>query len=97
MPNETQVVYVSPLKALSNDVQKNLEVPLAEIAALAAQRRHPARADPHRGAHRRYAGLRSAQQMGKQPPHILVTTPESLLHSADRGDARARCCAPRAP
>ncbi len=35
LPDETQVVYVSPLKALSNDVHRNLEVPLAEIAALA--------------------------------------------------------------
>jgi len=36
LPNTTEVVYVSPLKALSNDVHKNLEVPLAEIAELAA-------------------------------------------------------------
>ena len=35
LKDETQVVYVSPLKALSNDVHRNLEVPLAEIAALA--------------------------------------------------------------
>src|SRR5579884_1511888 len=38
LPDETQVVYVSPLKALSNDVQKNLETPLSEIAALAVRR-----------------------------------------------------------
>ena len=38
LPDTTQVVYVSPLKALSNDIQKNLEVPLAEIAALARER-----------------------------------------------------------
>ena len=36
LPDETQVVYVSPLKALSNDVQKNLDLPLSQIAA----RRH---------------------------------------------------------
>src|SRR5919201_1817664 len=35
LADETQVVYVSPLKALSNDVHRNLEAPLAEIAALA--------------------------------------------------------------
>src|SRR3954467_9092028 len=35
LPDETQVVYVSPLKALSNDVHRNLETPLAEIAGLA--------------------------------------------------------------
>src|SRR6478609_3325306 len=36
--DRTEVVYVSPLKALSNDIQKNLEVPLAEISRLAGQR-----------------------------------------------------------
>src|SRR5262245_56991506 len=41
LADETHVVYVSPLKALSNDVQKNLEKPLAEIAALAAERGIP--------------------------------------------------------
>src|ERR1700678_4711540 len=35
---ETEVFYVSPLKALSNDVHKNLEVPLADISALAVKR-----------------------------------------------------------
>src|SRR5690349_20305519 len=35
LADETQVVYVSPLKALSNDIHRNLEVPLAEIGALA--------------------------------------------------------------
>src|SRR5216684_3146049 len=34
LPDETQVVYVSPLKALSNDIRKNLQEPLAEIRAL---------------------------------------------------------------
>src|SRR5882762_7560173 len=38
LPDRVEMVYVSPLKALSNDVQKNLETPLAEIAALAAER-----------------------------------------------------------
>jgi ATP-dependent Lhr-like helicase len=41
LPDRTQVVYVSPLKALSNDVHKNLEVPLAEIAELARLRGVP--------------------------------------------------------
>ena len=35
LPDRTEIVYVSPLKALSNDVHKNLEIPLAEISALA--------------------------------------------------------------
>src|SRR5438876_6200427 len=38
LPDETEVVYVSPLKALSNDVQKNLEIPLRDISDLAAQK-----------------------------------------------------------
>src|SRR5216684_3672748 len=38
LPDHTEVVYVSPLKALSNDIHKNLELPLAEISALAAAR-----------------------------------------------------------
>src|SRR5579884_4462794 len=41
LTDETQVVYVSPLKALSNDVHRNLEVPLSEIAALAEKRGIP--------------------------------------------------------
>src|ERR1700684_4512222 len=41
LSNETEVVYVSPLKSLSNDVHKTLEVPLAEIAKLAARRGIP--------------------------------------------------------
>src|ERR1700757_4645725 len=36
--DETEVVYVSPLKALSNDIRKNLDIPLAEITALAAEK-----------------------------------------------------------
>ncbi|HTV81036.1 MAG TPA: DEAD/DEAH box helicase [Acidobacteriaceae bacterium] len=74
---ETEVVYVSPLKALSNDVHKNLEVPLREIQQLALERGYlcpPVRAGVRTGdtppAERR--------AMLKSPPHILVTTPESL-------------------
>jgi ATP-dependent Lhr-like helicase len=77
LPEQTEVVYVSPLKALSNDVHKNLEQPLAEILALAAKR--GVELAPIR------AGLRTGdtpqadrQRMNRQRPHILVTTPESL-------------------
>jgi ATP-dependent Lhr-like helicase len=77
LPNETEVVYVSPLKALSNDVHKNLEVPLAEIAELAARRGIPF--SPIRTAVRTGDTPASERQhMSKQRPHILVTTPESL-------------------
>ncbi len=75
--NQTQVVYVSPLKALSNDVHKNLEVPLAEISELAARRGIPL--SPIRTAVRTGDTPSSERQrMGKDRPHILVTTPESL-------------------
>ena len=36
LPNQTQILYVSPLKALSNDIHKNLDIPLAGVAKLAA-------------------------------------------------------------
>jgi ATP-dependent Lhr-like helicase len=73
LPDETQVLYVSPLKALSNDVQKNLSRPLAEIRAL----------DPALPEVRvlvRTGDTTSSERasMTKRPPHVLVTTPESL-------------------
>ncbi len=75
--DQTEVLYVSPLKALGNDIQKNLEAPLGEILQLAGQRGllMPAiRTAVRTGdtlAHDRRAML-------ARPPHILVTTPESL-------------------
>ena len=75
--DRTEVLYVSPLKALSNDIQKNLEVPLGEILELAGQRgmlMPEIRTAVRTGdtlAHERRAML-------ARPPHILVTTPESL-------------------
>jgi ATP-dependent Lhr-like helicase len=73
----TQVVYVSPLKALSNDVQKNLEAPLREIQQLALERGYLC--PPIRTAVRTGDSLPAERRaMLKQPPHILVTTPESL-------------------
>ena len=78
LPAETSVVYVSPLKALSNDVHRNLEVPLAEIAALAREKGIPLA--PIRTAVRTGdTPARERQLMTREPPHILVTTPESLF------------------
>ncbi|MGA1999208.1 MAG: DEAD/DEAH box helicase [Terriglobales bacterium] len=77
LQNRTEVLYVSPLKALGNDIQKNLEVPLGEILQLAAERgllMPEIRTAVRTGdtlMHERRAMLR-------RPPHILVTTPESL-------------------
>jgi ATP-dependent Lhr-like helicase len=77
LADATQVVYVSPLKALSNDVQKNLEIPLGQIRELA---RHkgidlgPIRTAVRTGD----TPMAERQAMGRKPPHVLVTTPESL-------------------
>src|SRR5947208_5692285 len=75
--DETRVIYVSPLKALSNDIHKNLEEPLAGIrAALRAsgQRDVELRADVRTGD----TPAAKRQAIVKRPPHILVTTPESF-------------------
>ncbi len=77
IPAETRVVYVSPLKALSNDVHKNLELPLAQIREL-AERRGVALAPIRTAVRTGDTPMWERQQMGRQPPHILVTTPESL-------------------
>ena len=75
--DETQVVYVSPLKALSNDIQRNLEAPLAGIRdALRAQGRPDVEIRAWVRTGDTPPGER--QRMHRRPPHIVVTTPESL-------------------
>ncbi|HVU51015.1 MAG TPA: DEAD/DEAH box helicase [Polyangia bacterium] len=86
LPPRTSVVYVSPLKALSNDIRRNLEEPLAELRALAPELGYPAPAI--RTAVR--TGDTSQQERReavRKPPHVLVTTPESLyiLLTSDSG------------
>src|SRR5689334_16426922 len=77
LKDETRVVYVSPLKALSNDIHKNLEEPLAEIRALLkAETGHDLEVRSAVRTGDTPAATRLA--IAKQPPHILVTTPESL-------------------
>jgi len=77
LTDRTEVLYVSPLKALSNDIQKNLETPLAEIFQLAAERGMLMPAI--RTAVRTGDTLANERRaMLARPPHILVTTPESL-------------------
>src|SRR3989475_3541994 len=77
LTDEVHVLYISPLKALSNDIRRNLGDPLAEIEQLALELCY----QPH--------GIRTAlrtgdttqaerQEIVKKPPHILITTPESL-------------------
>src|SRR6202158_1093216 len=72
-----QVLYISPLKALGNDVQKNLDQPLFEIQQLAAERGYlmPGIRTMVRTGD---TPTRDCARMLKLPPHILVTTPESL-------------------
>src|SRR5262245_52551399 len=88
LPDAVQVLYVSPLKALSNDIRKNLQEPLAGIRA-----RLRALGLPD-------VGIRDAvrtgdtpaqerERMRREPPHILVTTPESLYILLTSGSGRA--------
>ena len=86
LPEETQIVYVSPLKALSNDIQHNLEQPLDGI--LEVLKNHDLPAVEIRTKVRTGDTPQSARAaMRKHPPHILVTTPESLyiLLTSDGG------------
>jgi ATP-dependent Lhr-like helicase len=77
LPDRTFVLYVSPLKALGNDIQKNLDGPLSEILARARQR--GLEIAPIRTAVRSGDTLMPERRaMLRTPPHILVTTPESL-------------------
>ncbi len=71
--DETQVLYVSPLKALGNDVQRNLAEPLAELRRL--EPRFPEVRVLVRSGDTPQTARAS---MRRRPPHILVTTPESL-------------------
>lgn len=89
--DRTEVLYVSPLKALGNDIQKNLEIPLGEILQMASERgllmpeiRTAVRTGDTLAKDRRL--------MLKRPPHILVTTPESLyiLLTAEKSRAILR-------
>ncbi len=84
--DETQVVYVSPLRALSNDIHKNLAEPrrgirqaLAELGLPPLELRAAVRTGDTPSSER--------QAMVRRPPHILVTTPESLylLLTSERG------------
>ena len=77
LPERTEVVYVSPLKALSNDIRRNLAEPLSEITALAEAEGTPL--EEIRVAVRTGdTPAKERQAMAKRPPHILITTPESL-------------------
>ena len=77
LEDKTYVVYVSPLKALSNDIHRNLEEPLAQLAERALTAGYgtlPVRAMIRTGD----TPASQRQAMLRRPPHILVTTPESF-------------------
>ena len=89
--DRTEVLYISPLKALGNDIQKNLEIPLGEILQLAGERgllMPQIRTAVRTGD----TLMQERRAMLKCPPHILVTTPESLyiLLTAERSRAILR-------
>ena len=91
----TEVVYVSPLKALAADIQQNLETPLAEIRATAAAM---GLAAPALRALLRTGDTPSSARaaMIKRPPHLLVTTPESLYLLVTSAKSRERLRSVRA-
>src|SRR3989449_11409057 len=81
LPDETQVLYVSPLKALANDVRMNLLEPLAEL------RRLPGVPEIRAAVRTGDTPQAERQALLRKPPHVLVTTPESfyLLLTSDGG------------
>ena len=77
LADATQVVYVSPLKALSNDIHRNLEAPLAGIRER-LRRSGLADVDIRTWVRTGDTPVAERERMRRRPPHILVTTPESL-------------------
>lgn len=77
LQDRTEVLYVSPLRALSNDIQKNLQSPLGEILLLAWQKA-TMMSEIRTAVRTGDTPQRERQSMLRRPPHILVTTPESL-------------------
>jgi ATP-dependent Lhr-like helicase len=75
--NGTQVVYISPLKALGVDIKKNLDEPLAEIATIAKELGSAA-PDIRVGVRSGDTPASQRASMLKRPPQLLITTPESL-------------------
>jgi Lhr-like helicase len=78
LDDRIHVVYVSPLKALNNDIHRNLAEPLAGIRAAAAEQ---GVALPELRAAVRTGDTPAPERaaMSRRPPHVLITTPESLF------------------
>jgi ATP-dependent Lhr-like helicase len=77
LADETQIVYVSPLKALSNDIQRNLEAPLAGIRRALREQGLP-EVEIRTWVRTGDTAPGERERMRRFPPHIVVTTPESL-------------------
>ena len=77
LTDQTRVVYVSPLKALSNDIERNLQAPLQGVRAL-LQTSAAADAEIRAGLRTGDTPPAARTAMTRRPPHIVVTTPESL-------------------
>src|SRR5690606_2142345 len=77
LTDETRIVYVSPLKALGNDIQRNLEEPLTEIVEVARELGY-ALPPITTGVRTGDTPQQERQAMVRRPPHIVITTPESL-------------------
>src|SRR5262249_4467542 len=77
LPRGVQVLYISPLKALNNDIHRNLQAPLAGVAETAREMGH---ALPALEAAVRTGDTTTSerQRQIRRPPHVLITTPESL-------------------
>jgi ATP-dependent Lhr-like helicase len=77
LPDTSVVVYVSPLRALANDIQVNLTGPLAELRERAASAGTPL-PEIRVGVRNADTTARARAAQARRPPHVMVTTPESL-------------------
>src|SRR5205823_12152886 len=91
LAERTYLLYVSSLRALSNDIQRNLQTPLEELLALARAER-PGCPEIRALVRTGDTPSNERQRMVRRPPHILVTTPESLylLLTSDKSRAMLR-------
>ena len=77
LQNQIYAIYISPLRALDNDMEKNLLIPLKEIYQIASQESYNI-SEINVGVRTSDTPSNIKQKMLRSPPHILITTPESL-------------------
>jgi len=77
LENKTYCLYISPLKALANDIERNLNAPLKQIYKI-AQAHGITLPEIRVGVRTGDTSINERQKMLRKPPHILITTPESL-------------------